>query len=118
MSPKVEKSVEQYEVERLQIQEIFGETNFVISLDIEELDDILTPNTLINIQATFFKYVSQNEYVETTNHFVMKKPEGNITKRDALFFLKRVGFTPLDNHFFIESFDYINEKCYSLFLGS
>ena len=118
MSPKVEKSVEQYEVERLQIQEIFGETNFVISLDIEELDDILTNDTKLHIEASFFHFINNNDYVETIKHYIMNKPEGNITKKDALFYLKQVYFTPLDNHMFIESFDKVKDNHYSLFLGS
>jgi hypothetical protein len=117
MSP-VEKSEEQYEVERLQIQEIFGETNFVISIDIEELDDILTNDTSLHIDASFFHFINNNEYVETINHYIMYKPDGNITKKDALFYLKQVGFTPLDNHMFIETFEKVKDNHYSLFLGS
>jgi hypothetical protein len=109
MSP-VEKSEEQYEVERLQIQEIFGETNFVISVDIEELDDILTNDTSLHIDASFFHFINNNEYVETIKHYIMNKPDRIIiTKKDALFYLKQVGFTPLDNHMFIETFEKVKD---------
>jgi hypothetical protein len=117
MSP-AEKSEEQYEVERLQIQEIFGETNFVISVDIEELDDILTNDTSLHIDATFFDFITNNEYVEITKHYIMYKPDGNITKKDAFFHLKQVGFSPLGNHIFIETFEKVKDNHYSLFLGS
>tara|TARA_R110002167_G_scaffold293179_2_gene497861 strand:+ start:135 stop:491 length:357 start_codon:yes stop_codon:yes gene_type:complete len=118
MSP-IEKTEEECEKEANDINEIFGDTEFTICVPIEELDHILTTGKKLHIEISgLFTYDNKNCFEEITSHFIMNKPTGNITQKDAIFHLKQQGFKPRGDHVFLEVFHKIKKNHFSVFMGS
>lgn len=113
----MEKTDEQYEAEMKLIDEIFGDAKFNVSIDINELDNLLTEQKHIIIKSDYKCYCYDNqprqaEYFEICGEC--------ITIKYVLKELMRQNLTLNCNHCFIEFFEKSidSEIQYEFFAGS
>jgi hypothetical protein len=97
----MEKIEEQYEAELKIIDEIFKDANFSVSIDIDELDELLTDKKQIIIKSDYKCYCYANE-VRQPEYFQIC---GDcITNKYVLEELMKQNLNLNCNHYFIEGF--------------
>jgi hypothetical protein len=104
-----------YEEEQRQINEIFGDTEFTISIALDELDELLTERNRVIIKSDYKCYCYDNE-PRNTDYFIICGD--SITIKYVFLELKRQGLHLECNHHFIEGFQKDSDVQYSFHLGS
>ena len=118
MSPTIEQSIEQIDFEINQINTLYPNIHFSISIPLNEFDDIIGEDKMhIQYECLIFEPHNYSNYMEVIDHMEFKK-EGPITKRDVFNHMRDIDYRPRDNHIFIEEFQKIKDNHYSFILGS
>jgi len=96
----MEKTEAEYEAECDKIHEMFPNANFVISIPIEELDDVISTEPLIILKLTHTCYCYKNPKVPEWFNIRCTK----MTNKNILNELIKQNLTLNCNHRFIEGF--------------
>ena len=104
-----------YEEEQRQLNEIFGDTDFTISIALDELDELLTERNRVIIKSNYKCYCYDNE-PRNTDFFIICGDK--ITIKYVLLELKKQGLHLDCNHNFIEFFQKDNECQFTIGTGS
>ena len=105
----------QFEEELRQINEIFGDTNFTISIGLEHMDDLITDRTCIVIKSDY-KCYCYDANPRPSDYFIILNDR--ITIKHVLLELKEQHLCLECNHHFIEGFQKDSDCQYSLIIGS
>ena len=114
---KMEKTDEEYEREIEEIERMFPDAKFTISIDIEELDDLITDKQSIIIKQVYDCYCYQ-DYNKKTEYFYIKGEK--LTQRYVIEQLIEKGLEIECNHTFLEGiYKTKGSECqFELFFGS
>ena len=104
-----------FEEEQQQLDEIFGDIDFTVSIPLNDMDDLLTDRTWIVIKNIYTCYCYEHE-PRTADYFVICGD--SLTIKYVLLELKKQNLHLDCNHRFIEGFQKDSECQYSLILGS
>jgi SUMO ligase MMS21 Smc5/6 complex component len=91
--------------------------DFVISIDDDELDEVLVKKNRIVIKCKFNCYCYDNN-PRNTEYFILSSKNNVITVRDAINCLVNNSFKCDCNHVFLEGFDMITPIEFEAFFGS
>ena len=99
---EMEKTDEEYEREFEEYERMFPYAKFTISIDIEELDDLITDKQSIIIKQVYDCYCYEN-CNKKTEYFYIKGE--NLTQRYVIEQLIKKGLEIECNHIFLEGFE-------------
>lgn len=111
----IEKTEEQCQIENEQIERMFPNAKFIIAIDIDELDDIVTDKKFITVAKTYTCYCYDN-CNKTPKYFYVTGDK--ITNRVILNKLIEYNLYIECNHCFIEGFDKISDYQFEISTGS
>ena len=99
------------------INAMFPNVNFYVSINLEEMDEIVSKEDVIIIKCTFHCYCYQD--TPRVNDYILVRNIGTgITIKDMINSLSENNFDPKCNHRFLEGFDKINYITYEANFGS
>ena len=114
----MEKSEEQLEREFRIIDEMFPNAQFTPSIDLDDLDNIVTDKKEIIIQQTFTCYCYDNMN-KSPKYFTIKCGENeSLTNKYIINELIKKGLKVNCNHRFLEGFDQLHDNMYLFSCGS
>ena len=114
----MEKSEEQLEREFRIIDEMFTNAQFTPSIDLEDLDNIVTDKKEITIQQTFTCYC-YDDMDKPPKYFTIKCGENqSLTNKYIINELIKKGLTIDCNHRFLEGFYQLHDNMYEMWTGS
>ena len=114
----MEKSEEQLEREFRIIDEMFPNAQFTPSIDLEDLDNIVTDKKEITIQQTFTCYCYDN-MDKPPKYFTIKCGENeSITNKFIMTELMKQKMKIECNHRFVEGFYKHKDNIYEMWTGS
>ena len=114
----MEKSKEQLESEFRMIDEMFPDAQFTPSIDLENLDDIISDKKEIIIQQTFTCYCYDNMN-KSPKYFTIKCGENeSLTNKYIINELIKKGLKVDCNHRFLEGFNHLQDNIYEMWAGS
>ena len=108
-----------YEEQRVELDRLFPDVKFTLSIDLEDLDIELSTLDKIIVKNTYNCYCYEdspppNDYIEVI------KPEGqtHITYRDVIQKMSDIGYNPECNHHFLEGIQQKTPIQFDLWFGS
>jgi Na+-transporting NADH:ubiquinone oxidoreductase subunit NqrF len=95
-------SDEQYDYENEQIEILFPDAKFTISMSLEDLDEVVTDQPHIVIKHAYNCYCYDEEEAKNTEFYYISGK--NLTNKDIIESLIEQGLTLECNHHFLEGF--------------
>ena len=111
----MEKTAEEYLKEKEMLDEMFFNAYFDVSMDIKELDDLVSDKKEIIIQQEFKCYCYKN--LPTDNKIFTIRGD-KLTKKYVIDDLIKQGLVINCDHRFLEGFHNIKGNLYNMVLGS
>jgi len=107
-----------YERQCKLIDDMFPGAKFTISIDLNDLDNIVTDKKFIIIQQTFNCYCYDNMNTKNKLYTVKCLENESLTNEYIINELIKQGLKVNCNHIFLESFDFIKDNLYLFSCGS
>ena len=109
MTETREKTEEEYEKEFKELDEMFPNANFTVSIPIEDIDDIVSTENVIMVKCSYNCHC-YSACPKVPNWFNIRCPtDGKITNRTILNELVKQNLNLECNHQFIEGFDQLTD---------
>lgn len=109
-----ERTSHDYEREFNLLNEMFPDARFIISIDLHEMNDILSTEKVIIIKESLYCYC--NDMSKTSNLYTIKNMV--MTKKNVITELIRQGMTRTCNHAFLTKFDRKTDCHFELWFDS